>query len=93
LAPGSSHISLSSFALLMAVSKLGKRPSNTHLFLWFQIVQSPRIIDELRPFLAICLLFLFLYISNTLQKFTFLKIKSSLDGITYTAIGVLGISC
>jgi hypothetical protein len=33
---------------------LGVSTSNTHLFLWFQIVQSPRAINELNPFLAIC---------------------------------------
>jgi hypothetical protein len=32
---------------------LGVALSKTHPFLWFQRVQSPRVIKELNPFLAI----------------------------------------
>ena len=50
LAPANFHIVISSSALLIAPSRLGLTLSKTHPFLWFQRVQSPRVIKELSPF-------------------------------------------
>jgi branched-subunit amino acid transport protein AzlD len=53
LAPAKFQIIISSSALLIAPSRLGVALSKTHPFMWFQRVQSPRVIKELSPFLAI----------------------------------------
>jgi hypothetical protein len=53
LAPASSHNLLPSSACARQAAKLGAAPSNTHRFLCFQIIQAPKMIRELSPFLTI----------------------------------------
>jgi hypothetical protein len=51
LAPAISHKPLSSPASVRAAAKLGVLPLKTHLFQWFQIIEVPKMMRELRPFL------------------------------------------
>ena len=52
LAPATIHFSLSSAVASNSVVILGGDPSNTTLFLNFQIIQAPRIKSEFTPFLV-----------------------------------------
>lgn len=52
LSPAIFHMTPFSLAFLMAVSILGFALSKTQPFLWFQMVQAHRMINELRPCLT-----------------------------------------
>jgi hypothetical protein len=52
LSPAIFHMTPFSLAFLMVVSILGFALSKTQPFLWFQMVQAPRMINKLRPCVA-----------------------------------------
>ena len=53
LAPAISHNCCSSLAWQRAAETLGEIPSKTIQFRWFQIIQAPKAIRELTPFIII----------------------------------------
>jgi hypothetical protein len=52
LALAMDHTKASSLASWRATPTLGRKPSNRHIFLCFQIDQAPKITRELNPFFA-----------------------------------------